>query len=339
VDRHPGASSFKDLKERIRRAGLLEKTPRYYAAKIAVNAFSTAAGWAACFVLGDSWWQLITAVYLAFWLVQTGLLVHDAGHLQVFHSRRANELTSYAHANLLLGISSGWWVNYHNRHHGHPNHLQKDPQVTGRLIALAIDESVHTESWLRRLIIRHQAALFFPLFLFYSLGMRALSMATLCRRAAQRSMLEATLIGLHFAAYFVALTVVMAPTRLVAFIVVQHAVLGLYLGLIFAPNHKGMPVWDGDEIDWVHRQTSTARNLRSTRLTHLLFGGLNYHIEHHLFPTMPRPNLRKARPIVVEYCREKGLPYHEVGMVTSYLEILSHLTAVSRAWRQRQKGL
>jgi fatty acid desaturase len=121
----------------------------------------------------------------------------------------------------------------------------------------------------------------------------------------------------------------------VAFVLVHHAVFGMYLGAVLAPNHKGMPVRVGpaEDLDWVTRQVTTSRNVRSTPLVDFLFGGVNFQIEHHLFPTMPRPQLRKARPIVIAYCEEVGLRYHEVGVVQSYAEVLAHLATVSRAWR------
>jgi Fatty acid desaturase len=78
--------------------------------------------------------------------------------------------------------------------------------------------------------------------------------------------------------------------------------LGLYLGSVFAPNHKGMPILSrDDDSDFLRRQVLTARNVRGGRLTDLLLGGLNYQIEHHLFPSMPRPSLRRAQPLVHAY--------------------------------------
>jgi fatty acid desaturase len=117
----------------------------------------------------------------------------------------------------------------------------------------------------------------------------------------------------------------------VAFLAVSQVMLGIGLGAVFAPNHKGMPVYRSDaELDWLHRQVLTARNIRSGRLIDFLFGGLNYQIEHHLFPTMPRANLRRVRPIVREYCAEYGIPYCEVSLRASYREVARFLGDVSR---------
>ena len=87
------------------------------------------------------------------------------------------------------------------------------------------------------------------------------------------------------------------------------------MGTIFAPNHKGMPLVAAEDppLSYLHQQVVTARNVRGGIWAELWYGGLNYQIEHHLFPTMPRYCFRAARPLILAYCKRHGLPYHEVG--------------------------
>lgn len=61
------------------------------------------------------------------------------------------------------------------------------------------------------------------------------------------------------------------------------------------------------------------------RLTDVMLGGLNYQIEHHLFPSMPTPHLRRAQVIVRDYCAEIGVPYHSTKLIRSYRKALTHL--------------
>jgi len=78
-----------------------------------------------------------------------------------------------------------------------------------------------------------------------------------------------------------------------------------------SPNHKGMPVVGQDEkVDFLRRQVLTSRNIRGSLLTDLALGGLNYQIEHHLFPSMPRPGLRHAHAPVRRFCAQHGFPSH-----------------------------
>lgn len=325
-----GGNPFKELQRQVRAAGLLEDRPDYYRWKIPVNLVVLAAGWVAFFLVGASWWQLLVAAYLGFCYVQTGLVGHDTGHQQITRTRRGSELLGYLHGNLLLGFSYGWWVNHHNRHHSNPNHLEKDPDILRRRVIFTPSQMDPSMSAARRFIIRFQNVLFFPLLVLDSLGLRVISVRVVRNRAVRRVLVEGVLIAVHLGVYFTLLFTFLQPWQAIAFLLVHQAVFGLYTGAIFAPNHKGLPVrTDEEKLDWLTRQVVTARNIRGGPVTDFVYGGLNYQIEHHLFPTMPRANLRKACPLVREYCRANGISYYETSVVRSYVEIVQHLRKVS----------
>jgi fatty acid desaturase len=119
---------------------------------------------------------------------------------------------------------------------------------------------------------------------------------------------------------------VLSPLQAIVFIAVHQGLWGLYMGCSFAPNHKGMPMLSAtDKLDYLRKQVLTSRNVRGGWLTDYALGGLNYQIEHHLFPSMPRPNLRHAQALVREFCERRGIPYAQCGPITSYAEVLRHL--------------
>nr|WP_231980347.1 acyl-CoA desaturase [Tessaracoccus coleopterorum] len=119
-----------------------------------------------------------------------------------------------------------------------------------------------------------------------------------------------------------------------AFMGVQFAVFGVYMGSSFAPNHKGMPVIAKDaKLDFFSKQVRTSRNIRGGWWATTLMGGLNYQIEHHLFPNMPRPHLRKARVIVREFCEKLEVPYTETSLIKSYGIVIRYLNDVGLAAR------
>lgn len=145
---------------------------------------------------------------------------------------------------------------------------------------------------------------------------------------------EGTLLFAHVFAYLGALFLVLPPTKAIAFLVVHQGLFGIYLGSIFAPNHKGMPtVRSTDGTDYLRRQVLTSRDVRGGRLTDIVLGGLNYQIEHHLFPSMPSPHLRKAQGIVRSHCAELGISHLEVGLVASYRQSLASLHSAGTAIR------
>jgi fatty acid desaturase len=329
----PRGSEYAELSRQIKRAGLLERRPRYYAWKIIVTAGLLIAGWAALAVIGDSWWQLAVAVFLAVMFTQAGFLGHDAGHRQVFRSRKGNYITGLLLGNLGIGLSYGWWVSKHNRHHAHPNQEGADPDIAIGVLAFS-ETQARAGRGLFRLAFRFQAFLFVPLLLLEGVSLHAASIRALVSRGPRHRAWEAGLLGIHVAGYFTMVFLVLSPVRAVAFILVQQGLLGLYLGASFAPNHKGMPIMDAaDQTGFLRRQVLTSRNVRGSWLTDLALGGLNYQIEHHLFPSMPRPNLRHSQTIIRAFCQQRDVPYCETSLAGSYTSALRHLHSVGKSAR------
>ena len=156
-----GWSEYTQLSRQVKHAGLLERRHGWYVAKIALNLVLLAAGGIAFLLLGASWWQLGTAVYLAVVATQLGFVGHDAGHRQIFRRRRANDLVGLVHANLLVGISFGWWVPKHNAHHTNPNDEDLDPDIGIAALAFTAAQA-SSKRGLARVIARSQAVLVLP---------------------------------------------------------------------------------------------------------------------------------------------------------------------------------
>lgn len=327
----PRGSDYAVLMSRVRRAGLLRRRPASYSLRIAVNLSMLAAGWAIFVLVDDSWWQLLTAAFLAVSFTQIGFLGHDAGHQQIFQTRRANDLVGLLYGNLAIGLGYGWWVDKHRRHHAHPNQEGLDPDIAGEVIVFTSAQA-HARRRLGTLLARHQAVFMIPLMLLEGINLHVASVRALTRPNYPHRVREALLLLMHAAAYLCTAFIVLSPLKAVAFIAVQQGLFGLYLGCSFAPNHKGMPVLAVDDAsDFLRRQVLTSRNVRGGPVIGVLFGGLNYQIEHHLFPSMPRPALRHACPIVRAYCREIGLPYAEMSLFGSYRQALRYVHQIGRA--------
>jgi fatty acid desaturase len=326
-------SEYTQLSRQIKQAGLLDRRHGWYAARISLNLALLAAGLTAFFLLGDSWWQLLTAAYLAVVATQLTFVGHDAGHRQIFRSRRANDLVGLLHGNLLVGISFGWWVPKHNAHHTNPNDEDLDPDIGIAVLAFTAAQA-RGKHGLARMISRSQAWLFFPLLLLEAAHLHLASVKAIVRGSGRANTVEGLLLLVHLAVYVSVLVVVLTPVQALAFVVVQQGLFGLYLGCAFAPNHKGMPtLTQADQLDFLRRQVLTSRNVCGSRLVDVGLGGLNYQIEHHLFPSMPRPNLRRAQPLVRAFCAQHGLPYTEASLVGSYAQALRHLHAVGAPLR------
>jgi fatty acid desaturase len=305
----------------------LERSLVGYLPRVAALGAAVAAGLSAFLWLGDSWWQLALAGYSGLVLAQLGFLGHDAGHQQVFRTRSWNDGLGVVLSNLGVGLSYGWWVDKHNRHHRNPNEVGSDPDVE-RNVLVWTEQQARSQRGLLRRVSRHQDALFFPLLLLEAWNLHVASVRALLAKGGGAA-LERALLLTHALGGLALLLAVLSPVRALVFVAVQQAVLGLYLGVTFAPNHKGMAIIDpADRPDFLRRQVLTSRNLTGGRLTTMAFGGLNYQIEHHLFPSMPSHNLRRCRPLVRAFCAAHAIPYAETSVLDSYGRVLRYLRSV-----------
>ena len=330
------ANEYAELKRLIKRQGLLDKQPAYYAYKILLTLGMLALSLSLVLLIDTLWLQLLNAVYLAFVFTQIAFIGHDLGHRQIFHSARKSALLGLVVGNLTLGLSRGWWVDKHNQHHANPNHDELDPDIDFPILAFS-EEQAHSKWGFARIVLKYQAYLFFPLLLLEAFHMRIHSINFLIQKKAKYLIAEALLLIVHFALYLGLLFFLLGLWPAVLFIVIHQAFFGLYLGSVFAPNHKGMPVLDKEtKMDFLRRQVLTSRNLKAHPLTDFLFGPLGCQIEHHLFPTMSRNNQRKAEKIVKTFCRERSIAYHETSVLQSYREILQHFHQVTAPRRTEE---
>jgi fatty acid desaturase len=293
--------AYAALRRAVVAAGLLERAYVYYAWRAAISLAMLFAGPGIAH-LGPPWpaTMAVAAVLLAFGSVQVGLVGHDAGHLAVFRERRPNVMLGWLCWSVCLGISFWYWDDRHRRHHASTNDLVGDPDLQGSnvvpLYALALPFAFRLESWKYALRELHGV-----------------------RRATELAVLLASTLA------WLAPVTVLGGGWIVIFVCGQFLA-GLYLSLAIAPNHVGMPVWPaGAAVSFLDRQVLSSRNVAPNRVWDFVFGGLNYQIEHHLFPTMPRKHLGRARKLVKPFCAARGLPYTEMGALACYRVVFSEL--------------
>jgi fatty acid desaturase len=329
-------SDYSVLARRIKQSGLLDRRPGYYVARIALVTALYVGGWAALAVVGTGWWALAIAAGMGVAYAQVALVAHDLAHGQVFRGRAAAARAGLIVGNLGIGMSYGWWMDKHTRHHANPNHEDEDPDVDPDILVWSPRQARQARG-VARFMGRWQAFLFFPLLLLEGFNLHVSSARGLHRSSLKRRALETVLLYSHFVLYLAAVFLLLSPGVAILFILIHQGLFGLYLGSTFAPNHKGMPTLTAeDDLDYLRRQVLTSRNITGGRWLDVLYGGLNHQIEHHLFPNMPSPNLRKARPIIEGYCREIGVPYVATGMVDSYAQALRHLHTVGAPLRSNE---
>jgi fatty acid desaturase len=325
---------YGELTAQIRALGLLRHRPWSYVGTFALVFAGLTAVVVAMVLWQHSWWLLLLAPALGVIATQMGFLGHDVGHLQVTRNLTRSRILGLVDGNLLGGLSYGWWVAKHNAHHAHPNDLEGDPDVRAGALVFDAGQAADRHG-LAAWTTRHQAALFFPFLLGEAVNLHVASIRRLLQPGLRLRTPEALLLVTHFVAYVVLLVTTLTWVQALLFVAIHKGVQGLYLGCSFAPNHKGMPTLDPDQAaDPLLRQVLTSRNVRGGPFVDAVLGGLNYQIEHHLFPSMPRANLRHAQPVVRQFCGDRGIPYLQSSVISSYAAALAHLRDVGDPLRR-----
>jgi fatty acid desaturase len=337
-------ADFIALKQIVKQRGLLDKQPAFYVGVVILKFSLFMASVVALFLTDSVWFQMANAIFFGFIMAQVAFTSHSACHRQCFNRPLFNDLVPLFFGNLLLGISRDWWTNKHNVHHAHPNHDGMDPDLDVPVVVFTEEQARSTRGFVR-FMVRNQAWLFFPLLTLQGFALREVSMRTLIAGKARQPRLELLLIAINIVWYISVPIIALGPWLGLAFVLVSNAVFGVYMGSVFAPNHKGMLIVDDStEIDYLRLQVLTARNVSAHPLTDFWYGGLNYQIEHHLFPSLPMHRLREVSLIVKEFCAARGISYHETSMLRSYWEILTYLNEIgsharaARASRPRSRS-
>lgn len=328
-------SEFTALTRTVQEAGLMRRRYGYYWTRFVVLTGLLAGLGTAMVLVGASWWQLLIAAALSVVLGQVMFLGHDAAHRQIFASGRWNDWASLVIANLYAGMSYGWWQHKHSRHHAKPNQVGADPDIKTGALVFSTEDLPKPRTGVLGWVTKRQGWLFFPMLLLEGLNLHVSGVRTIFGRGeVKRRPVEIAFVTLRLGGYLALVFWLMPVGMALAFLGVQLGLFGLYMGAVFAPNHKGMPIVPKDaRIDFLRRQVLMSRNVRGGRFVEWFTGGLNFQVEHHLFPNMARPHLRRVQPIVREFCEARGIRYTETTLFESYGIVIRYLNRVGLAAR------
>ena len=329
----PVAQAFRRLSQVVQEHNLLRRARTFYLLVGVGLALAFALTVTASILIGDSWWQLAIGGIAGVLFTQVAFLAHEAGHRQILATGPANDRLARVLA-AIVGLSYSWWDRKHSRHHANPNQVGKDPDIEIDTISFLQDDAAQSRGFVRW-ITQRQGWLFFPLLTLEGLNLHKHSFVYLfSKEPVKARWQELTMLTVRFALLYTPIFMFLPVGKAFALVGVMLAVFGVYMGASFAPNHKGMPVIDpSTRLDFFSKQVRTSRNIRGGWWATALMGGLNYQIEHHLFPSMARPHLAKTREIVIEFCEANDVPYTETSLLESYKIVIEYLNRVGLAAR------
>lgn len=266
---------------------------------------------------------------LAFTSVHAGFIAHEASHGAIARNRRLAEAIGHVFDTFLIGLCYSYHRHNHRLHHWHCNEEEADPDIQSDLVSLYEGAARRTRGS-GRVVGRRQAWLIWILVWLQGFKIK-FDALDLLRRDPCATRADQAILVLHVALWFGPPVVLLGFGDALLNYLLVTLLAGPYLGIVLLVNHIGTPTVRPDcDVPFLERQLGGTRNLGASRLDDFVFGGLNNHIEHHLFPSMPTARLRAARPITRAFCRRHGLPYRETSWLGAAREVSLHLHAMSR---------
>ncbi|CAH7670083.1 fatty acid desaturase-domain-containing protein [Phakopsora pachyrhizi] len=291
---------------------------------------------------GSTFQYFVSAVFLGLWWHQITFVVHDAGHCEVTGNWEVDRLVGISIANFLGGLSVGWWCDNHDIHHLVTNHPEHDPDIQHLpffAISTKFFESLRSTYYKRvmefskfsKRLVKHQHRLYYFIMMFARFNLFSNSYIYLYNRKDQRFRnLEISGI-IFFWCYFLTLIYLLPswPIRIM-FVIVSFAVTSpLHVQIVLSHFAKSTEDLGLDEC-FAHRQIRTTMDVDCPSYLDFIHGGLNMQIAHHLFPRLPRHNLRiVTNKFVKPWCKEIGLNYQSFKFMESNLKVLNVLQEVS----------
>jgi len=312
----------------LNEAGCFRRAPARTAAYGAFIVAVYAAGYAALLTEPDFALRALALVLVAFANVHAGFLAHEIGHGAVTHDRRLAEAIGQFFNTFLTALCYSYFRHIHRSHHPHCNDRGRDPDMQSGVFSMYA-ESAGGKRGFGRIVSRHQAWLVWILVWLQGFTLKIDSLSFL-RSHPGDTRADRCVVAAHFVLWLVPPVLLLGPADALLNYTVMTLLVGPYLGTIFLVNHIGTRVVEPDEhLHHFFREIEVTRNLGDSRLQDFLFGGLNNHVEHHLFPSIPTAHLRKARRITREFCLRHRVAYREMSWFRAAGEVARHFKAMS----------
>uniref|UniRef100_A0A8C7EW93 Fatty acid desaturase 3 n=2 Tax=Neovison vison TaxID=452646 RepID=A0A8C7EW93_NEOVI len=324
---------FRAIRQAAEDMELFEAKPAFFALLLGHILAMEVLAWLLVYLFGPGWVpSTLAALVLATSQAQCWCLQHDLGHTSVFRKSQWNHVAQQFVMGQLKGFSAHWWNFRHFQHHAKPNIFHKDPDVTVAPVFLLGESSVEYGKKKRRYLPYHRQHLYF-----FLIGPPAL-------------------LPLYFQWYIFYFVIQRKKWVDLAWMITFYArlfltygpflglkgVLGLFFVVRFLEshwfvwvtqmNHIPMHIDHDRNMDWVSIQLRATCNVHKSAFNDWFSGHLNFQIEHHLFPTMPRHNYHKVAPLVQSLCAKHGIEYQSKPLLSAFADIVYSLKESGQLW-------
>jgi len=256
-------------------------------------------------------YPVLATLMIGFAMQQFGWIGHDYVHAR---GGLLTKILSYT-GSITNGFSGDWWSQKHNAHHTFPNRKEFDSDIHNEPVLHLWFPTADKDVWYRK--YQHYYFHVAYIFLYASWRMQSIQFVMGSKNWLERGLIALNYMWLAYLPWKVALGSIFLAGYLVAFVVTV--------------NHQTEPTIEAnDPYHFVKDQYTTTRGIKTTWLSEYFFGGMQYQLEHHLFPTMPRYYYPSFRPICKKFAQEHGLRFD----CTPVWEVMVLNYEVMKKWAQ-----
>jgi acyl-lipid Delta6-acetylenase / acyl-lipid (9-3)-desaturase len=343
------------LRQDLLRRGQFETRPTFY---VGLGLWLSTLFFGALYMtICRSTWNehMIGAFLMACFWQQIAFFGHDIGHNAIYHNRQYDLKTGIIIGNTTGGISLAWWKRSHNVHHVVCNSIENDPD-NQHLPVFAVDKeyfgqfksSYHQKffsfDFAARTLVSYQHFLYYPVMAVARINLYIQGILLLAsKEKIEHKALEIGTLFLFFGWFGTMLTYCLNSWQeRVAYVALSHSVAGL-LHVQITLSHFAEEVYHGqayndDTDEWFRMQVKTTLNIDCPTWMDWFHGGLQFQVEHHLWPRLPRHNLRKARDLTKALCKKHDIEYHECTFFQGQRRMLNKLYETALEARKTIKG-
>ena len=347
--------AFRELTEKMHEAGLFETDLTYYYKKAVVYRSMLAVVVAGVLCSDKLWVHTLCGCLLGLFWQQVAFIGHDIGHNSITHERLVDSYLGVIVGNFLTGVSMAWWKRSHNVHHIVTNSCDYDPDIQ-HLPIFAVDStflkgplfSTYQNQYMplndaAHFFVKYQHYMYYPVMAVARVNLYIQSFAHAFRLSFygkskelvwRRELQIVSLLG--FWTWLIAL-VMQLPTweSRVMFLVPAHVVAGI-LHVQITLSHFAMPVHTGVTYDdssngYLRTQLRGSMDIDCPTYMDWFHGGLQFQAVHHIWPRLPRHNLRRVKDMLISFCNEHKLEYKQVPFLEANVMVIDKLKETSKS--------
>lgn len=336
-------TEFREIEKKLYEEGFFNTNYYFYVKEIIKSIFSLIVGIFMIIYGNDTYLNyFISALFVAFCWHQLSFVAHDAGHNGISHKLIFDQYFGTFLASCLSGLSIGWWKDSHNVHHVLTNDPNHDPDIQ-HLPFLAVSEKfisgIHStyhnkefkiNDFISKFMIKVQHKLYYIIMLVSRVNLFVQSIKFLMINDRAKFRKSEIFAMLFFFVWFSYLVSFIPCFYQRCFFVIAANCSTFLLHIQITISHFAMNTDDMSENeDFVTHQLRTSMDIDCDVFLDWLHGGLQFQVIHHLFPRLPRHNLRKVRDRMIPFFKKHNLKYHCYEFILGNIMVINQLKLVA----------